>query len=136
MNTAKYGANLAEMPPADLAPGADNRERLWILRCLLEAFRCMPCAGGDRLGGEFLGQFIREDAQYDRVQEKTYLSPTNWAGDGIPNGAEIGRLMAINTIVRILRVTAVAKADQTRTGIHANDEATLPLERHYTRDRG
>ena len=50
----------------------------------------------ERVGGEFIGTWLRGEEQFEFLDDRTYFSPVNWDGDGMLSGDEIGRLGVIN----------------------------------------
>lgn len=98
-NAVIYSAQKGRILPADPTPGANNSERSWFGFWMNDLVKRMNEKNLDKLGGDYVGWLLQNDDQLALLQHRPYYTPVNWDGGDIPNGREIGMLMATNLLV-------------------------------------
>lgn len=98
-NADIYSAQKERILPADPILGADNSDRSWFGFWISDLVMRMNEKNLDKLGGDHVGWLLQNDNQLALLHQRPYYTPVNWDGGDIPNGREIGVLMATNLLV-------------------------------------
>lgn len=98
-NADIYSAQKERILPADPTLGADNSDRSWFGFWINDLVMRMNEKNLDKLGGDHVGWLLQNDNQLALLHQRPYYTPVNWDGGDIPNGREIGVLMATNLLV-------------------------------------